>query len=129
LAIAKLAEQQLVGIRSRRRIRSWPLFEGICRQHPEIGAGIRHTLRRRIRGWRALNSRDGDVLFQQEYPPGRLGLTDFTAIGDLDVRIARHSARSSALRFLFGFLGLGTRPCHSWQRSFVALAEGLPNAP
>lgn len=52
--------------------RSRPLFEGISRQHPETGAGIRRTLKRRIRSWRTLNGRDRDVLFRQEYPRGGL---------------------------------------------------------
>jgi hypothetical protein len=50
--------------------------------------GIRRTLARRIRGWRALNGPDRDVIFRQEHPPGRLGLSDFTDMGDLDVSIA-----------------------------------------
>jgi hypothetical protein len=31
------------------------IFDEIRRRHPEIGVGVRRTLERRIRAWRALN--------------------------------------------------------------------------
>jgi hypothetical protein len=36
-------------------LRAIAIFDEIRRRHPEIGAGIRRTLERRIRTWRALN--------------------------------------------------------------------------
>jgi hypothetical protein len=36
-------------------LRPIAIFDEIRRRHPEIGAGIRRTLERRIRTWRALN--------------------------------------------------------------------------
>jgi hypothetical protein len=38
--------------------------------------GIRRTLARRIRGWRALNGPDRDVIFRQEHPPGHANPVD-----------------------------------------------------
>src|SRR5438270_11521597 len=43
-------------------------FDEVRRRHPEIGAGIRRTLERRIRTWRALNGAERDVMFRQEHP-------------------------------------------------------------
>jgi hypothetical protein len=54
-------------------LRPIAIFDEIRRRHPEIGAGIRRTLERRIRTWRALNGAEQDVIFRQEHPPGRLG--------------------------------------------------------
>src|SRR5207244_13100761 len=34
-------------------IRAVAIFEEICRRRPEIGAGVRRTLERRVAGWRA----------------------------------------------------------------------------
>jgi hypothetical protein len=51
------------------------------RRHPEIGAGVRRTLERRIRAWRALNGAEQDGIFRQEHPPGPLGLSDFADMG------------------------------------------------
>jgi hypothetical protein len=58
-------------------LRPVAIFDEIRRRHPEIGAGIRRTLERRIRTWRALHGAERDVIFRQEHPPGRLGLSDF----------------------------------------------------
>ena len=57
-----------------------------------------------------------DVIFRQEHPPGRMGLSDFTDMGGL------------ALSLPAAVLGL--RACHVvlGGESFVALAEGLQNA-
>jgi len=74
-------------------LRPIAIFDEIRRRHPEIGAGIRRTLERRIRTWRALNGAEQDIIFRQEHPPGRLGLSDFTDMGDRGVSIPTGQAR------------------------------------
>src|ERR1700693_3310005 len=69
-------------------LRPIAIFDELRRRHPEIGAGIRRTLERRIRTWRALNGAEQDIIFRQEHPPGRLGLSDFTGMGERGGRIA-----------------------------------------
>jgi hypothetical protein len=64
------------------------IFDEIRRRHPEIGVGIRRTLERRIRTWRALNGAERNVIFRQELSPGRLGLSDFADMGDRGITIA-----------------------------------------
>ena len=59
-------------------IRAVAMFEELCRRHPEMASGVRRTLERRIAQWRALNGPNRDVIFRQEHPPGRTGLSDFT---------------------------------------------------
>ena len=51
-------------------LRAVAIFAAIRRRHPEIGAGIRRTLERRIRTRRALNGAEQDVIFRQEHPLG-----------------------------------------------------------
>src|SRR3989440_9925963 len=63
-------------------LRPVAIFDEIRHRHPEIGVGVRRTLERRICTWRALNGAERDVIFRQEHIPGRLGLSDFTEIGD-----------------------------------------------
>src|SRR4249920_1430278 len=63
-------------------LRPVAIFDEIRRRHPAIGTGIRRTLERRIRSWGALNGVEQDVIFRQEHPPGRLGLSDFAGMGD-----------------------------------------------
>src|SRR6201987_4653036 len=43
-------------------IRSVAIFEEVRRRHPEISAGVRRTLERRIAKWRALHGGDRDVI-------------------------------------------------------------------
>jgi hypothetical protein len=62
-------------------LRAIAVLAEIRRRHPEIGPGIRRRLERRMRAWRAL-------VFRQEHPPGRLGLSDFTDTKVLGVTIA-----------------------------------------
>ena len=47
-------------------LRPVAIFDEIRRRHPEIGVGVRRTLERRIRAWRALNGAEQDVIFRQE---------------------------------------------------------------
>jgi hypothetical protein len=69
-------------------VRAVAVFEEICRRHPEIVTGVRRTLERRIANWRALHGPSRDVMFRQEHPPGRLGLSDFTDMAALGLMIA-----------------------------------------
>ena len=60
-------------------IRAVAIFEEICRRTPGLALGVRRTLERRIAGWRALHGPDRDVIFRQDHPPGRMGLSDYRA--------------------------------------------------
>jgi hypothetical protein len=68
-------------------LRAIAVFDEIVRRHPELRSA-RRTMERRIRNWKALNGPDQDVIFRQEQVPGRLGLSDFTDMGDLGITIA-----------------------------------------
>jgi hypothetical protein len=104
------------------------IFDEIRRRHPEIGAGVRRTLERRIRAWRALNGAEQDVVFRQEHPPGRLGLSDFTDMGDHSVNIAGVPLDHRLYHFRLAFSGWEHAHVVVGGESFVALAEGLQNA-
>src|SRR5271169_3558745 len=54
-------------------VRAIAVLEEIRRRHPEISAGIRRTLERRIRTWRALVGPELDVIFRQEHEPAVWG--------------------------------------------------------
>jgi transposase InsO family protein len=109
-------------------LRPIAIFDEIRRRHPEIGAGVRRTLERRIRGWRALNGAEQDVIFRQEHPPGRLGLSDFTDMGDHGVSIAGTPLDHRLYHFRLAFSGWEHAHVVLGGESFVALAEGLQNA-
>jgi len=109
-------------------LRPVAIFDEIRRRHPEIGPGIRRTLERRIRTWRALNGAEQDVIFRQEHPPGRLGLSDFTDMGDRRVSIAGAPLDHRLYHFRLAFSGWEHAHVVLGGESFVALAEGLQNA-
>src|SRR5690242_4039800 len=109
-------------------LRPVAIFDEILRRHPEIGVGIRRTLERRIRTWRALYGAERDVVFRQEHSPGRLGLSDFTDMGDHGISIAGVWLDHRLYHFRLAFSGWEHAHVVLGGESFVALAEGLQNA-
>ena len=104
-------------------LRPVAIFDEIRRRHPEIGGGIRRTLERRIRSWRALNGAEQDVIFRQEHPPGRLGLSDFTDMTDHGISIAGVPLEHRLYHFRLAFSGWEHAHVVLGGESFVALAE------
>ena len=109
-------------------MRAVAIFEEICRRHPEIALGVRRTLERRVARWGALNGANRDVIFRQEHPPGRMGLSDFTAMGELGITIAGEPFAHRLYHFRLAFSGFEHAHVVLGGESFVALAEGLQNA-
>src|SRR5690606_26569012 len=69
-------------------LRPVTLYEELMRRHPELGAGIRRTWERRVRDWRTRHGPEQEVIFRQMHEPGRMGLSDFTDMADLQVEVA-----------------------------------------
>jgi hypothetical protein len=110
-------------------LRAIAVFDEIRRRHPEISPCVRRTLERRMRAWRALHGPDLDVIFRQEHDePGRLGLSDFTDMGELGVTIAGERLDHRLYHFRLAFSGFEHAHVVLGGESFVALAEGLQNA-
>jgi hypothetical protein len=109
-------------------LRAIAVLAEIRRRHPEIGPGIRRTLERRMRAWRALAGPEQDVVFRQEHPPGRLGLSDFTDTKVLGVMIAGVVLEHRLYHFRLAFSGFAHAHVVLGGESFTALAEGLQNA-
>ena len=94
-------------------LRPIAVFGELCRRHPDLGDGTRRTLERRIRAWRAVNGPDREVIFRQEHPPGRIGLSDFTEVADLGVTIAGRASRLPTLSLPLALFRLRARPCRA----------------
>jgi transposase InsO family protein len=109
-------------------VRAVAIFEEISRRHPELALGVRRTLERRVAQWRALNGPSRDVIFRQEHPPGRMGLSDFTDMNGLDVTVAGVPLLHRLYHFRLAFSGFAHAHVVLGGESFVALAEGLQNA-
>src|ERR1700694_3980491 len=109
-------------------LRPIAIFEEMRRRHPELADCVRRTMERRIRQWRALKGQDRDVIFRQVQEPGRMGLSDFTEMGDLAVRVAGADLDHRLYHFRLAYSGFEHAHVILGGESYVALAEGLQNA-
>jgi hypothetical protein len=127
-------------------LRAIAIFEEMQRRHPDLSAGVRRTLERRIRSWRALHGAEQEVIFRQIHEPGRMGLSDFTDMADIGVTIAGERLEHRLYHFRLVYSGfehpssghsVRLRLAEPWAslahvilggESYVALAEGLQNA-
>lgn len=109
-------------------LRPIAIFEELLRRHPDLGPGIRRTLERRIRAWRAEHGPEQEVIFRQTHEPGRLGLSDFTDMGKLGVTIAGQVLDHRLYHFRLAYSGFGHAHVVLGGESYVALSEGLQNA-
>ena len=127
--LAEVWEAEIVPIlKAAPGIRAIAVHEEIRRRHPEISPGIRRTLERRMRAWRALAGPERDVIFRQEHEPGRLGLSDFTDTNALGITITGIPLHHRLYHFRLAFSGFEHAHVVLGGESFVALAEGLQNA-
>jgi len=109
-------------------IRAIAVLEEIRRRHPEIAVGVRRTLERRMRTWRALAGPEQDVIFRQQHEPGRLGLSDFTDTSVLGITVGGMALEHRLYHFRLAFSGFEHAHVVLGGESFVALSEGLQNA-
>jgi hypothetical protein len=75
-----------------------------------------------------VNGAEREVIFRQEHPPGRMGLSDFSDMADLSVSIAGEPLAHRLYHFRLPFSGFEYAHVVLGGESFVALAEGLQNA-
>jgi hypothetical protein len=109
-------------------LRSIGIFEEMKRRYPDLNPGIRRTLERRIRAWRAIYGAEQEVMFRQTHEPGALGLSDFTEMSDLGVSVAGLSLDHRLYHFRLIWSGFEHAHVILGGESYVALAEGLQNA-
>jgi hypothetical protein len=76
----------------------------------------------------SLHGPSRDVMFRQEHPPGRMGLSDFTDMASRGVTIAGEPLAHRLYHFRLAFSGFQHAHVVLGGESFVALAEGLQNA-
>lgn len=109
-------------------LRAVAVFEEMVRRHPDLGAGVRRTMERRIRAWRALHGPEQEVIFRQTHEPGRMALSDFTDMGDLGVTVAGAPLDHLLYHFRLPWSGFEHARVILGGESFVALAAGLQDA-
>lgn len=109
-------------------LRPVAIFDEIRRRHPQLDAGVRRTLERRVRAWRAVQGPEQEVIFRQVHPPGRMGLSDFTDMNASSITVAGVVLPHRLYHFRLAYSGFEHAHVVLGGESFVALAEGLQNA-
>jgi len=109
-------------------LRSVTLYEELMRRHPDLWPGVRRTLERRVRAWRAVHGPAQEIVFRQTHEPGRMGLSDFTDMADLGIAVAGEPLNHLLYHFRLAYSGFQHTHVVLGGESFVALAEGLQNA-
>ena len=92
------------------------IFEEMIRRHPELGHGIRRTLERRIRAWRAVHGAEREVIFRQTHRPRPHGPVRLHRHGQLRRHRRRRAPRAPALSLPPRLFRLRTRPCRARRR-------------
>jgi len=127
--LADIFETEVVPmLQSSPGIRPVAVYEEVMRRHPKLDPGIRRTLERRIRAWNAEHGPEQEVMFRQVHEPGKMGLSDFTAMGKLGVTIAGEPLDHRLYHFRLAYSGFQHAHVVLGGESYVALAEGLQNA-
>jgi hypothetical protein len=109
-------------------LRPITIFNEMRRRHAGFSDSWRRTLERRVRLWQALHGPEREVIFRQEHPPGKQGLSDFTDATELGVTITSVPLEHRLYHFRLAFSGWDHAHVVLGGESFVALAEGLQNA-
>jgi transposase InsO family protein len=109
-------------------LRPVAVWEELLRRHPDVGSGVRRTLERRIRAWRAEHGPEQEVMFRQVHVPGKMGLSDFTDMAKLGVTTAGEPLDHRLYHFRLAYSGFEHAHVVLGGESYVALAEGLQNA-
>lgn len=118
---------------------------GLLEQHPQLSAttlleylqehypgeypdSLKRTLQRRVKRWRALHGQSKAVMFTQRHEPGVQGLSDFTELKGVVVRIQGEALRHLLYHFRLVYSGWCFVKVVLGGESFTALAEGLQEA-
>jgi hypothetical protein len=114
---------------SRPGVRPVTVLEEMQRRHPDRDWDrLRRTLERRVRAWSAEHGAEREVIFRQDHPPGQQGLSDFTDMADLGVRIAGEALAHRLYHFVLAYSAWEHAEVVLGGESFTALACGLQNA-
>jgi hypothetical protein len=116
-------------LQSRPGLQPITLLEEMTRRHADHDwPRLRRTLERRVRAWHAAHGPEQEIIFRQVHPPGRQGLSDFTDMADLDVRVAGTPLVHRLYHFVLACSGWEHAEVVLGGESFTALATGLQNA-
>ena len=110
-------------------IRPVMVLDEMQRRHPERDWDrLRRTLERRVRAWSAEHGAEREVIFRQDHPPGQQGLSDFTDMTELGIRIAGEPLAHRLYHFVLAYSAWEHAEVVLGGESYTALACGMQNA-
>ena len=109
-------------------LRSVAIFEEMIRRHPELGAGIRRTLERRIRSWRAIHGAERRSSSGRCMSPAGWAFRTSPTWAMPASRSPAPPLDHRLYHFRLAYSGFEHAHVVLGGESFVALAEGLQNA-
>lgn len=106
-----------------------PLFEDLQDRHPGCFSNkLKRTFQRRVKAWKALYGPDKEVMFRQSKAAGRLGLSDFTELNNIEITLAGERLKHRLYHFRLPYSGWSHIKVILGGESYTALAEGLQEA-
>ncbi len=110
-------------------VRPVTVLEEMQRRHPDRDWDrLRRTLERRVRAWSAEHGAEREVIFRQDHPLGQQGLSDFTDMAELGVRVAGEALAHRLYHCVLAYSAWEHAEVVLGGESFTALACGLQNA-
>ncbi len=110
-------------------LRATTILEELRRRHPgRYSDQLLRSLQRRVAHWRATEGPERELIFRQDHPPGRQGLSDFTDASGLAVTIGGEPFAHLIYQFWLAFSGWRYVKAIRGGESFTALTEGLQEA-
>ncbi len=127
---AEVWESELVPrLEEHPKMQAMSLLEELQRRYPEAYPDqLLRTLQRRVTQWRAMYGPERELIFRQEHPPGRQGLSDFTNGSKLGVSLAGVAFPHLLYHYRLAYSGWEHGKAIVGGESFTALAEGLQEA-
>ena len=90
-------------------LRAVAVYEEMMRRRPDLSPGVRRTIERRVRAWKAKHGPEQEIIFRQRHEPGRRGLSDFTDARALEVTVAGEPLAHKLYHFRLEYSGF----CHA----------------
>jgi hypothetical protein len=104
------------------------LYEYLLEQYPGQYESVLRTLQRRVQEWKAAHGQPKEVMFEQEHPPGRMGLSDFTHLKQIQVTINGQPFPHILYHYRLAYSGWQWVQVIQGGESFIGLSSGLQNA-
>ena len=105
-------------------LRAIGVLDELRRRHPELSRASAARWSGASRPGGRSHGPEQDVIFRQEHPPGRLGLSDFTDASGLGVSIAGAPLDHRLYHFRLAVLGLGACPRRARRRELRGPGRG-----